>query len=108
MLTKSSRFAIGTAIIEPLFNTLGRFSLATRHRRFFPVFPSHVSGIETGISLSQGRCGVLFIGGLCQAIYFTIAAAKAPFSAMIVGFGFSGIGISLLSGKCLIILTIMQ
>ncbi|CAE7232259.1 unnamed protein product [Rhizoctonia solani] len=92
-------FAIGTAIIEPLFNGLGRFSLAARHRRYFPVFPSHISGVETGISLSQGRCGVLFFGGLSQAIYFTIAASKAPFPAMIVGFGFSGIGISLLSGQ---------
>ncbi|CAE6415378.1 unnamed protein product [Rhizoctonia solani] len=92
-------FAIGTIIIEPLFNSLGRFSLATRHRRFFPVFPSHISRVETGISLSQGRCGVLFFGGLSQAIYFTIAASKAPFPAMIVGFGFSGIGISLLSGQ---------
>ncbi|KAH7340996.1 major facilitator superfamily domain-containing protein [Rhizoctonia solani] len=92
-------FAIGTIIIEPLFNGLGRFSLAARRRRFFPVFPSHISRVETGISLSQGRCGVLFFGGLSQAIYFTIAASKAPFPAMIVGFGFSGIGISLLSGQ---------
>ncbi|CAE6422347.1 unnamed protein product [Rhizoctonia solani] len=92
-------FAIGTVIIEPLFNGLGRFSLAARHRRYFPVFSSHISRIETGISLSQGRCGVLFFGGLSQAIYFTIAASKAPFPAMIVGFGFSGIGISLLSGQ---------
>ncbi|KAG8691080.1 hypothetical protein FRC11_006987, partial [Ceratobasidium sp. 423] len=45
------------------------------------------------------RCGVLFFGGLSQAVYFTIAAARAPFPAMIVGFGFSGIGISLLSGQ---------
>ncbi|KAF8682343.1 hypothetical protein RHS04_02203 [Rhizoctonia solani] len=92
-------FAIGTAIIEPLFNGLGRFSLAARHRRYFPVFPSHISRVQTGVSLSQGRCGVLFFGGLSQAIYFTIAAAKAPFPAMIIGFGFSGIGISLLSGQ---------
>ncbi|CEL51696.1 Bypass of stop codon protein 6 OS=Saccharomyces cerevisiae (strain ATCC 204508 / S288c) GN=BSC6 PE=1 SV=1 [Rhizoctonia solani AG-1 IB] len=92
-------FAIGTAIIEPLFNGLGRFSLAARHRRYFPVFPSHISRVETGISLSQGRCGVLFFGGLSQVIYFTIAAARAPFPAMIVGFGFSGVGISLLSGQ---------
>ncbi|CAE6516666.1 unnamed protein product [Rhizoctonia solani] len=92
-------FAIGTAIIEPLFNALGRFSVAARHRRYFPVFPSHISRVETGISLSQGRCGVLFFGGLSQAVYFTIAAARAPFPAMIVGFGFSGIGISLLSGQ---------
>jgi hypothetical protein len=91
-------FAIGTAIIEPLFNGLGRFSLAARRRRYFPVFPSHISRVETGISLSQGRCGVLFFGGLSQVIYFTIAAARAPFPAMIVGFGFSGVGISLLSG----------
>ncbi|KAL5635472.1 hypothetical protein ACGC1H_004310 [Rhizoctonia solani] len=92
-------FAIGTIIIEPLFNGLGRFSLAARYRRYFPVFPSHISKVKTGISLSQGRCGVLFFGGLSQAIYFTIAASKAPFPAMIVGFGFSGIGISLLSGQ---------
>ncbi|CAE6413737.1 unnamed protein product [Rhizoctonia solani] len=92
-------FAIGTIIIEPLFNALGRFSLTARHRRYFPVFSSHISRVETGVSLSQGRCGVLFFGGLSQAIYFTIAASKAPFPAMVVGFGFSGIGISLLSGQ---------
>ncbi|CAE6407754.1 unnamed protein product [Rhizoctonia solani] len=92
-------FAMGTIIIEPLFNGLGKFSLAARHRRYFPVFSSHISKVKTGISLSQGRCGVLFFGGLSQAIYFTIAASKAPFPAMVVGFGFSGIGISLLSGQ---------
>ncbi|CUA68192.1 Bypass of stop codon protein 6 [Saccharomyces cerevisiae S288c] [Rhizoctonia solani] len=63
------------------------------------LFVASTVGVETGISLSQGRCGVLFFGGLSQAIYFTIAASKAPFPAMVVGFGFSGIGISLLSGQ---------
>ncbi|KAF8610804.1 MFS general substrate transporter [Ceratobasidium sp. AG-I] len=92
-------FAIGTIVIEPLFNTLGRFSLAARHRRFFPAFSSHVSNVETGVSLSQGRCGVLLIGALCQCVYFSIAAAKGSFPAMVVGFGFSGVGISLLSGQ---------
>ncbi|KAG8737978.1 hypothetical protein FRC10_007446 [Ceratobasidium sp. 414] len=92
-------FAVGTIVIEPLFNTLGRFSISARHRRFFPVFPSHISDIQTGVSMSQGRCGVLIIGALCQCVYFSIAAAKGSFSAMIVGFVFSGIGISLLSGQ---------
>ncbi|KAG8685755.1 hypothetical protein FRC08_012927, partial [Ceratobasidium sp. 394] len=92
-------FAVGTIVIEPLFNTLGRFSISARHRRFFPVFPSHISNMQTGVSTSQGRCGVLIIGALCQCVYFTIAASKGSFPAMIVGFVFSGIGISLLSGQ---------
>lgn len=49
--------------------------------------------------MSQGRCGVLFVGALCQCVYFSIAAAKGSFPAMIVGFGFAGVGISLLSGR---------
>ncbi|KAG9128496.1 hypothetical protein FRC07_009720 [Ceratobasidium sp. 392] len=92
-------FAIGTIVIEPLFNTLGRFSISARRRRFFPVFPLHISNIQTGVSMSQGRCGVLIVGAMCQCVYFTIAAAGGSFPAMIVGFMFSGIGISLLSGQ---------
>ncbi|KAG8776883.1 hypothetical protein FRC12_000640 [Ceratobasidium sp. 428] len=98
-IASTAGFAVGTIVIEPLFNTLGRFSVSARRRRFFPVFPSHISNMQTGISISQGRCGVLVIGALCQCIYFTIAAAKGSFPAMIVGFMFSGVGISLLSGQ---------
>ncbi|QRV86355.1 major facilitator superfamily transporter [Ceratobasidium sp. AG-Ba] len=92
-------FAVGTVAIEPLFNSLGRFSLSTRQRRFFPVLPSGIPNPQTGVSISQGRCGILLVGALCQCVYFTIAAARGSFPAMIVGFMFSGIGISLLSGQ---------
>lgn len=44
---------------------------------------------------------MLFLGGLCQCIYFSIAAAKSPFGAMMVGFGFAGTANSYLSGKSL-------
>ncbi|KAF8608291.1 MFS general substrate transporter [Ceratobasidium sp. AG-I] len=42
---------------------------------------------------------MLFLGGLCQCIYFSIAAAKSPFGAMMVGFGFAGTANSYLSGQ---------
>ncbi|KAG8698957.1 hypothetical protein FRC09_006918, partial [Ceratobasidium sp. 395] len=101
-------YAIGTVTIEPIFNLVGEYDPGFTHRRFLPalILPSrrtnssrNTSINAKAVSLSQGRCSVLFLGGLFQCIYFLIAATKSPFGAMMVGFGFSGAANSYLSGQ---------
>lgn len=93
-------------IIEPLLISLGRFSLNARTRLFIPfILPesllNRISGVDTplGYSVSQGRCYVLVVASLSHITYFTVAACRPPFWGLLVGFFFSGVAVSMLSGQ---------
>ncbi|KIJ45733.1 hypothetical protein M422DRAFT_166506, partial [Sphaerobolus stellatus SS14] len=98
-------YIIGTFLIEPLMNILGRFDIASAHRSYFPSISLLSScrylkgGSTVAYSPTQARSFILIVACIFHALFFTIIGTSRNFGQALIAFAFSTFARSFFTGR---------
>jgi hypothetical protein len=105
MLNLLSSYVLGTVLVEPISNILGRFCHNRTTRSFVPYFPRvsrflfgrSPSGV--GYSASQARFLALAISSLLHASNFIMIGAQSGFPVTFLAYAVAAFSRAILTGQ---------